>query len=214
MEQKTEQISVWSGEFGKNYTDRNPATLEAMNQLYLQNFGVSRAEMNNQFLAFLPKDAKILEVGSNIGMQLLGLQTMGFTRLYGIELQEYAVELSKMKTKKINIIQGSAFDVPFKDGFFDLVFTSGVLIHIAPEHINSALCEIHRVSKKYIWGFEYYSDNYQQIDYRGNENLMWKTNFADLYFSNFADLKIVKRQKFQYLQDDNIDEMFMLEKMG
>jgi len=60
---------------------------------------------------------------------------MGFTNLYGIELQWYAVEKAKEYTKGINIIQGSGFDIPFKDGYFDLVITNGVLIHIAPKKI-------------------------------------------------------------------------------
>jgi len=46
------------------------------------------------------------------------------------------VERSKQNLKNIDILQGSAFDVPFKDGFFDLVFTSGVLIHLASGDIR------------------------------------------------------------------------------
>jgi len=91
---------------------------------------------------------------------------MGFQTLYGIELQEYAVEISKSRTKHINIIQGSAFDIPFKDNFFDLVFTSGLLIHIAPSDVEQILREIHRCTKKYIWGSEYFADSYTQVEYR------------------------------------------------
>ena len=65
-------------------------------------------------------------------MQLDGLQRSGWTNLWGIELQEYAVELSKHYTNHVNIVQASGFDIPFKDNFFDLVVTNGVLIHIAP----------------------------------------------------------------------------------
>ena len=80
----------------------------------------------------LPMDIRILEVGCNIGNQLRGFQRMGFTSLYGVELQQYAVEKAKMATRNINIIQGSGFDLPFKDNFFDLVCTNVVLIHISP----------------------------------------------------------------------------------
>ena len=74
---------------------------------------------------------------------------MGFTNLYGIELQGYAVELSKSRTHNINIIQGSAFDIPFKNEYFDLVFTSGLLIHIHPSNIREAMNEIYRCTKKF-----------------------------------------------------------------
>jgi pseudaminic acid biosynthesis-associated methylase len=115
---------------------------------------------------------KVLEIGSNVGNQLLCLQEAGFKNLYGIELQSYAVELSKSRTKGINIIQGSAFDIPFKNDFFDLIFTSGLLIHIAPEDITTVLDEIHRCTIKYIWCFEYYSDVYTKIEYRGHTDLL------------------------------------------
>lgn len=50
---------------------------------------------------------------------------MGFNNLYGIEINNYAIELSKSRTNNINIIQGYAFGIPFKDEYFNLVFTSG-----------------------------------------------------------------------------------------
>ena len=96
-----------------------------------ERYGYTRTEINSEFIGDFDRDMKILEVGSNVGNQLLCLQEMGFKSLYGIELQNYAVELSKSRTKRINIIEGSAFDIPFKDSYFDLVFTSGVLIHIS-----------------------------------------------------------------------------------
>jgi len=212
MNKKTEQLEVWSGEFGKEYTDRNAKSLDDIEQYYIKNFGLSRIEMNRQFLGDLSQDIRILEVGSNVGNQLLCLQKMGFSSLYGIEIQSYAVEMAKQRTKNINIIQGSAFDIPFKDGFFDLVFTSGVLIHIAPSDIQAILKEIHRCSKKYIWGYEYYADSYTEIEYRGEKNLLWKTNFSQLFLDSFQNLKLVKQKIFPYAGDNKSDVMYLLEK--
>jgi len=139
---------------------------------------------------------------------------MGYKNLYGIEPQEYAVELSKKATKNINIIKGDVFNIPFKDNFFDLVFTSGVLIHINPHDVKRALREIYRCSKKYIWGFEYYADKYTEILYRGQKNLLWKANFLKIYQDIFPDLKVVKMKFLKYLDNDNIDLMFLLKKSG
>jgi len=160
--------------------------------------------MNLKFLGDLDRDMKVLEVGSNIGNQLLCLQKAGFKNLYGIELQSYAVQLSKSRTKGINIIQGSAFD---------LVFTSGLLIHIAPKDIGRVWDEIQRCTKQYIWGFEYYSDEYTQVDYRGHRDLLWKTNFLKLFLDRFTKLAVVKEEHFKYLDNDNVDTMFLLEKI-
>jgi len=210
----TMQMKEWMEGFGKKYTDRNALTLDEMNEMYRKKFGISKEDLNNLFIAEMNRNIKILEVGSNIGNQLLLLQKMGFKNLYGIEPQEYAVELSKKITKNINIIKGDVFNIPFKDNFFDLVFTSGVLIHINSHDIKIALREIYRCSKKYIWGFEYYADKYTEILYRGQKNLLWKANFLKIYQDIFTDLKVVKMKFLKYLDNDNIDLMFLFKKSG
>jgi pseudaminic acid biosynthesis-associated methylase len=212
MAKITEQMEKWAGQFGREYTDRNAFSLEEMEALYKRNYGVTSTELNEQFLKGIDRTIRILEVGSNIGNQLLCLQRMGFRSLYGIEVQGYAVELSKSRTRNINIIEGTAFDIPFKDGYFDLVFTAGVLIHINPSDIALVLREIHRCARKYIWGFEYYTDHYTEIPYRGQRNLLWKTDFARLYFDQFRDLELVKEEHLKYLDNDNVDTMFLFRK--
>jgi len=212
MAKITEQMQKWAGQFGKDYTDRNALSLEEMETLYERNYGQTRTELNERFLKGIDRSIRILEVGSNVGNQLLCLQRMGFNNLYGIELQSYAVELSKSRTRRINIIEGSAFDIPYKDGYFDLVFTSGVLIHVSPSDIALVVREIHRCTREYVWGFEYYADNYTEIPYRGQRNLLWKADFARLYLDQFGDLELVKEERLKYLDNDNIDTMFLLRK--
>jgi len=212
MSKFTKQMESWRGQFGKEYTDRNALSLQEMEITYKEYYGITRTEMNSKFIGDFDRDMKVLEVGSNIGNQLLCLQKAGFNNLYGIELGAYAVELSKSRTKDINIIQGSAFDIPFKDGFFELVFTSGVLIHIAPDDIAGVLDEMYRCTGKYIWCFEYYAEVYTQIPYRGHGDLLWKTNFAKLFLKRFSNLKLVKEEHFKYLDNDNVDTMFLFRK--
>jgi len=208
----TKQMEKWGGNFGKEYTDRNVFSLEELDALYKSNYGVTRTELNQRFLEGMDRSIRVLEVGSNVGNQLLCLQSLGFVNLYGIELQSYAVELSKARTKRINIIEGSAFDIPYKDGYFDLVFTSGVLIHISPSDIVRALREILRCSREYIWGFEYHADEHTEITYRGHKELLWKANYAKLYLEQFEELKIIKEERLKYLTNDNVDAMFLLRK--
>ena len=212
---KNEQENFWSGDFGKNYTDRNSRHNAEFNKIYETWYGIARAKMNEAFLGSLPKDTRILEVGCNTGMQLAELKAQGFTSLYGIELQDYAVQRAKEYTEGINIIQGSAFDIPFKDNFFDLVFTSGVLIHIAPDNLPKVFSEMYRCSKKYIWGFEYYSDKVTSINYRGNEGFLWKANYGKLMRDQFSSLNLVKEELYPYITETekgNVDFMYLLEK--
>ena len=211
---QTEQMGIWSGTFGREYTDRNATSVEELDALYEREFGIGRQAMNQAFLGSLSRDLRVLEVGSNIGNQLLLLQSMGFTSLYGIELQHYAVQLSKRRTSGIRFIQGSAFDIPCRDGAFDLVFTSGVLIHLAPQDIGTALGEIHRSTRRYIWGMEYFSETCQEVSYRGEQGLLWKTDFCKLYLEQFRDLRLVQQRRFPRRDGGNEDVMFLLERVG
>lgn len=209
---RTEQMEVWNGDFGKAYTDRNPHLLEELEALYERNYGITRAGMNKRFLDGIDRSAKILEVGCNIGIQLICLKQMGFRNLYGLELQEYAIRKSQVRATEIEIIQGSAFNIPSRNNSFDLVFTSGVLIHIVPSELPIILEEIHRCTRTYIWGFEYYSDVTTQVDYFGNNNLLWKEDFTKLYVSAFPDLTVVREERLKYLNSNNMDVMFLLKK--
>lgn len=210
---KNTQENFWSGEFGESYTERNICSPEELDMENMGLYGVSRLEMNKSFLAELGlENKKILEVGCNVGNQLRSLQKMGFTNLYGIELQPYAVQRAKELSQGINIIQGSGYDIPFKNEYFDLVFTSGVLIHIAPNNLENIMSEIVRCSKKYIWGLEYFSENITDVNYRGNADVLWKGDYAQEYIKNFPQFKLVMREKYKYIANENVDEMFLLSK--
>ena len=215
MERLTEQLKKWSGKFGNEYTERNPLTIQDVEDSYKKKYGTTRTNINEEFLFDINKDVKILEVGCNIGNQLILLKEMGFKNLYGIEISAYAIGVAegRMEREGINLIKGSALDIPFREEYFDLVYTSGVLIHIHPEHIEKAISEIYRCSKRYIWGLEYYAESYQEIVYRGHKDLLWKTDFSKIYQKTFPDLKLLKEKKFVYLENKDLeDSMFLLEK--
>jgi pseudaminic acid biosynthesis-associated methylase len=208
--QETGQIRTWTGDFGREYTDRNSFTPAELDELYQRNYGVSRTEINERFLADLPRDARILEVGCNLGNQLLLLREMGFTNLHGIEIQSYALDRAKERLAGAVLTQASAFQIPYPDCSFDLVFTSGVLIHIAPADLPVALAEIHRCARKWVWGFEYYAPEVTEVTYRGHTSLLWKTDYARLYLQHFQDLELVREDRFRYLDNENIDSAFLL----
>ncbi len=206
----TGQLQHWRGEFGRAYTDRNSLSPAALDTLYRKNFGVARSELNQRFLADIPRDARILEVGCNEGNQLCALREMGFERLYGIEVQEYALGRARKRLEDAQLSLATAFEIPFPNGFFDLVFTSGVLIHIAPPDLPKALHEIHRCTRGFIWGLEYYSPQPMEVNYRGHQSLLWKADYARIYLELFGDLKPVRVEQLPYLQDANVDCMFLL----
>jgi|SRR5579863_1984390 len=208
--QTTPQLGEWSGEFGREYTLRNWLSADQVDALWQKNYGITRSKLSRRFLAGIPLDARILEVGCNMGNQLLILQQLGYSNLYGVDVQSYALEMARARVKKGNFLRASAFELPYEDKYFDLVFTSGVLIHISPQNIQAALNEIHRCAKSYIWGSEYYAPRATEINYRGHSALLWKMDYAKEYLARFADLELVLEQRLPYLDSQNIDSMFLL----
>ena len=86
QENKTVQLQEWEGDFGREYTDRNSLMPQQVDDLWRKNYGLSRTDVNLEFLQSVPKDARILEVGCNIANQLLLLQQLGYHNLHGIEV--------------------------------------------------------------------------------------------------------------------------------
>lgn len=209
---ETPQTQVWKGDFGREYTDRNTMDIATLDALYLNRYGVTRTQINEMFFRDIPRDASFLEVGCNTGNQLLLLQRMGYSRLSGVELQPYAIDLARRRLQNVSLVEGSALEIPHQDGAFDVVFTSGVLIHIAPENLLRVMSEICRCSAAYIWGFEYYAPAATEVNYRGRSSLLWKMDYARRYLDRFPDLELVREKQFAYLDGPNVDSGFLLRK--
>ncbi len=176
----TSQLALWRSEFGREYTDRNdqekPPRIEAWRRLL---DGIS------------PR--RVLEIGCNVGWNLSYLATLGIPELHGVEPQRYAVERARARDPQLSVFQGTAFDLPFRDGWFDLAFTSGVLIHIAPESIDLALDEIYRVSRRWIVAIEYDHPVELEVQYRGHTAALWKRDHAACWQTRHPDLRLVRR---------------------
>jgi pseudaminic acid biosynthesis-associated methylase len=209
---ETPQSKEWTSKFGEEYLFRNPSNLRELNQLYLNNFGITRSSINKEFLEDIDKKIKILEVGTNIGTQLRALQEDGFNNLTGVEVSEKALEEAKRLAKDVDFIKASVLDLPFNEDDFDLVLTNGLLIHIHPRDLQKAIDEIYRTSKRYIWCYEYFSEECEEIEYRNNKNLLWKNNFMKLFLERHSDLRVIRERKIKYLNNSNVDHIFLLEK--
>jgi len=206
------QMQMWAGNFGAEYTVRNSYSLSEMDEHFRLQHGFTRSEMFADALKDISKKAAILEVGTNIGLQLECLKALGFINLTGFDIQIEAVRRAKSGIAGIEVLQSSALEFPFKNGSFDLVFTSGVLIHIHPDNLKKVMSEMHRVSKRYILGFEYFSEKLTEIEYRGNKNLLWKADYRQIFLDLFPGLKTEKKRMIKYLASENANNLYLLEK--
>ena len=99
---------------------------------------VGRSQALLEIISDLPKDARILEVGCNVGRNLAFLHDSGYTNVEGVEINPHAVELLRKTYPQLaetEVHIGLAGEVlpQFEDDGFDLVFTMAVLEHIHPD---------------------------------------------------------------------------------
>jgi pseudaminic acid biosynthesis-associated methylase len=208
----SEQEEFWKGDFGAEYLSRNTFDPDGLDGFYLKTYGTKRSAMNLEFLPLISPQS-FLEVGCNTGNQLRLLSHQGYKNLSGIEINNEAAEIAKLNCPSAVIQTGSAFSLPFPDHSFDVVFTSGVLIHIHPDDLPKAMTEMIRCSKKWIWGFEYYSETPEEINYRGNSNRLWKRNYAAEFQKTDPSLRLLKSKLYRYADNSNSDQMYILEKI-
>jgi pseudaminic acid biosynthesis-associated methylase len=176
-----EPLKVWEGEFGEAYTNRNVIDY----RVRLPAFG--------QMLEGLTIRS-VLEVGCNRGHNLTVMTELlgDESHVVGLEPNRYALELARAANVKAGLLRSHAFDLPFRDGCFDLVFTAGVLIHIPLADLPRALSELYRVSMRYVLAVEYFAEEETPIPYRDSEDLLWKRDFLSHYESSFPALTMIR----------------------
>ena len=205
-----QQRNFWAGKFGDFYINRNK-TIDEVNESYEKETGVTVEKIFHEFFDKIDRKSKILELGCNVGLNLEILQKMGFSNLYGLELNKKALEIARERYPKITFIN-SSIEVYESKMTYDLVYTAGVLIHINPSTLNSIIKKIVSLTKEYIFGFEYYADSLVEIKYRGYSNVCWKQNFPLLFQQLFNYIDVVKEEKFHYKNKDLTDIAYLLRK--
>ena len=204
---------IWQGDFGKEYTDRNALSVEELNELYFGYYGINAERLYHiYFCPYIKGSDKVLQIGCSSGSDLMVLKKLGYNDVWGLEIQKYAVALSKRRIPSAQIVHGVADDIPFKDGFFDVVFTSGLLIHIPPEKLCNVLQEMVRVSKRFIFGLECFSSEMESVHYRDNDNLMWKADYPKYMMKQDNNLNLLFKKYLSYQKNSNTDIVYMIEK--
>lgn len=116
--------------------------------------------------------------------------------------------------RSVKIYEQSIFD--FKvDKKRDLVFTKGVLIHLNQDKIKQAYELLYKSSKRYILVGEYYNPSLVQVNYRGNDDRLFKRDFAGEMLKQYKDLRLLA-YGFCYRGDRNFPQdditWFLMEK--
>lgn len=179
----SDAVDFWMGDFGTTYTERNPATDHEIR---------ARVALWAEILRHIApeKPRKILEVGANVGTNLRALRSLSGAYLYATEPNEQARrELIESEVAIAGgVVDSIASSINFCDEIAELVFTSGVLIHVPPDDLLASCREIYRCSSRWIVAIEYFSAEPREVPYRGHAGKLWTRDFGAFYLDHFPDL--------------------------
>jgi pseudaminic acid biosynthesis-associated methylase len=196
MTYNTEQENFWAGEFGNEYINRNQSEQLINSNVVL--FG--------QILRAAPQVKSIIELGCNIGLNLQALNRINNNfELCGYEINKTAAQ----KARDLNIakiIDGTILDALPTNTQYDISLTKGVLIHINPSELKKVYENLYKLSKRYIVICEYYNPSPIVGKYRGNDDRLFKRDFAgeliDKYNLRLIDYGFIYHRDNHFAQDD------------
>ena len=163
-----DQERFWAGDFGREYTARNRVNWRARTSFW--DLMIERTCARS-----------VLEVGCNAGWNLMALRACDPTlKLRGVDVNDEALREAKGEFLDARNVAGRDVGTlwPAK---FGLVFTAGVLIHVAPDDLVPMMRSIIRASNRHVLAVEYASAFEEHVEYRGNADKLWKRPYGQLY---------------------------------
>jgi len=125
----------------------------------------------------------IADIGSNIGRNINFLkQILPKASYWAYDINPQALQSLKQRYPDVSTKHKTILDIGGStDPKVDLVFTSQVLIHIAPENLGKAMQNIYSLSKKYVLIAEYFNRTPTSIEYRGERDVLFKRDFGGMF---------------------------------
>ena len=121
-------------------------------------------------------------LGCNAGWNMQALRTID-TKLAmsGVDINDHALDLAK--AVGLDVEKVAAWDIAehFGADVCDLVITSGVLIHVAPDDLQRTMKAIRDTTKRWVVAIEYDAPEETEVTYRGHAGKLWKRPYGELY---------------------------------
>lgn len=184
---------MWSGSFGNAYIERNADAGRGREAFW-----------SRTMTEFRPN--RVLEIGCNIGGNLQHIAPHRRPQdVYGVDVNQTALETLRKSIPSINAVWARAQELPFRDSWFDLVFTVGVLIHQPESTLRSVMNEIHRCSRRYILCAEYFAPKVEEVPYRGERGALFKRDYRAIYLQACPDLQVIHEEHLD--SEDGFDDV-------
>jgi len=198
----TSQEETWAGSFGDAYTERQRLPLAARKAMFSRILASTRYPITS-----------VIEFGAGTGENLRALRALLVgVKLYGVELNAQA--FGELKSAADVAIKGSILDVPLTETW-DITLTRGLLIHIQPVELLRVYDVLYKHTRHYVCICEYYNPTPVMIPYRGENDRLWKRDFAGELLNRYPNLRLVD-YGFVYHRDPIIPQdditFFLMEK--
>lgn len=172
---------IWGGSFGDDYVDRNMDSYDHRSTFW-----------DALMVDIHPRS--VLEVGCNVGGNLHWIsKRLHPGDVYGVDINQKALSRLHERLPNVNALQSPARNLPFRDRWFDLVFTMGVLIHQPDTTLPLVMSEMVRCSNSWVLCGEYYADETLEVPYRGETGALFKRDYGRLFTELFPELELVKQ---------------------
>jgi pseudaminic acid biosynthesis-associated methylase len=174
-----DQQTFWKEEYSTSYINKNSQFDHELGVKGWRSMLKSATGINS-----------ILECGSNIGRNIGFLdEILPGAKKSIIEISPTAYKLVTSRYQLASSFNGSILDSSkhsaFTDAKFDFVFTCGVLIHIHPDDLLANMNVIFDHSGKYVLLGEYFNRTQVMLEYQGQLNKLFKSDFGKLFVNNF-----------------------------
>jgi SAM-dependent methyltransferase len=153
------------------------------NQVGYENSHMERRKWYVDFI-LETKPKSVLEIGCFGGYNLRLINEIDSSiKLTGFDINEKALNYAKSKLPTLTTVHGSIYELNkhFNENEFDVIFTSGCLIHIPNGEnniiINNIRDNIMNIAKKYVFHFEH---NGKDTVFN---HIRWTHDFINLYNS-------------------------------
>ncbi len=182
----------WSGLY-KNYINEEFTNFEE--------YYKTKMKLKKKFLNLVikySKDKPILECGCGTGKATVYLASRGIES-YGMDLENGMVDQTKKLSKKVfpdnpvKTVLGDIMNIPYKDKFFSVTHSSGVMEHYSDEDIVKLINEQLRVSDICIFSVP---TKYFEKKMLGNERFMSRKEWIKII--NKSNAKIIKKFGYHY----------------
>jgi pseudaminic acid biosynthesis-associated methylase len=184
---------LWSGEFGDAYVGRNAPTMDVRGPFW--------ARILDQY-----PSRRVLEVGCANGANLHQMaKLLPAQNLWGADINLQALEGMRATVPGVNGAYAVARELPFRDRYFDLVFTVGLLIHQPDSTLPVVMSEIVRCSNRWIMCGEYQADETTDVNYHGMSGVLTKRDYGRLYQDLFPDLEL--REQMFLTKEEGFDRV-------